>query len=128
MRPQVDSRWCSPALLAATVPTVLAVLAATADADDELDPDPGMNAFTLELEAGETEQPFTFKSLTDTDDDSGETVTSNFSRTTPPPAGVTEGTPDDAVVTIKPLPLSSTGGGGGAPAAAVPSEADFGRT
>ena len=102
------------------------------DADYSLDDDPDANALTLTFEEGEEEQSFTFKSLTDNDEDDGETVTITFvdSMTSPLPDRVTEGTTNEAVVTIKPLPVTPPpggggGGGGGPPPAPVPSEADF---
>ena len=102
------------------------------DADYSLDDDPDAHALTLTFEEGEEEQSFTFKSLTDNDDDDGETVTITFvdSMTSPLPDRVTEGTTNEAVVTIKPLPVTPPpggggGGGGGPPPAPVPSEADF---
>ena len=81
---------------------------ATAD-DYSMDPD--TDPLTLTFEPGGTEQSFTFTSTQDTDDDDGEIVTVTFNGSLP--ARVTEGSPEEAVVTIKPRPAIGTGGGGG---------------
>ncbi len=94
---------------------------ATAD-DYSMDPD--TDPLTLTFEPGGTEQSFTFTSTQDTDDDDGEIVTITFNGSLP--HRVTGGSPDEAVVTIKPRPAIGTGGGGGGgPTGPAPSIIDF---
>ena len=98
---------------------------ATAD-DYSMDPD--TDPLTLTFEPGGTEQSFTFTSTQDTHDDDGEIVTITFNGSLPD--RVTEGSPDEAVVTIKPRPAIGTvvgvgGGGGGGPSGPTPSDIEF---
>ncbi len=93
---------------------------------DDYSMDPAANPLTLTFEPGGTEQSFTFTSTQDTDDDDGEIVTVTFNSSLP--ARVTEGSPDEAVVTIKPHPATVTvvgGGGGGGSNGPTPSLLDL---
>ena len=93
---------------------------------DDYSMDPAANPLTLTFEPGGTEQSFTFTSTQDTDDDDGEIVTVTFNGSLP--ARVTEGSPDEAVVTIKPHPATVTvvgGGGGGGSNGPTPSLLDL---
>ena len=89
---------------------------------DDYSMDPAGNPLTLTFEPGGTEQSFTFTSTQDTHDDDGEIVTITFNGSLPD--RVTEGSPDEAVVTIKPRPAIGTvvggGGGGGGPSGPRP--------
>ena len=93
---------------------------------DDYSMDPAGDPLTLTFEPGGTEQSFTFTSTQDTDDDDGEIVTITFNGSLPD--RVTEGSPDEAVVTIKPRPAIITGvggGGGGGPSGPTPSDIEF---
>ena len=107
---------------------LMIVLEFTTEADgataDDYSMDPDTDPLTLTFEPGGTKQSFTFTSTQDTDDDDGEIVTITFNGSLP--HRVTKGSPDEAVVTIKPRPAIGTGGGGGGgPTGPAPSILDF---